>query len=88
MLPVTSPTDLDDWLSLALFGYRTSKQASTGESPNELLFGRRTKLPIDLELDRTFNYYITLRLDEVPHIYMASCNGEHEQVLQNVEDEP
>ncbi|XP_062515865.1 uncharacterized protein LOC134191281 [Corticium candelabrum] len=33
-------------------GYRTSKLASTGESPHELLFGRRARLPIDVELDK------------------------------------
>ena len=41
----------DDWLSIVLFGYRTSKQASTGQSTHELLFGRRARLPVDVELD-------------------------------------
>ena len=43
--------DWDDWLPLVLFGYRTSRQASTGESPHQLLFGRRARLPVDVELD-------------------------------------
>ena len=45
-------TEWDEWLPLVLMGYRTSKHASTGESPHELLFGRRARLPIDVELDK------------------------------------
>ena len=42
--------DWDMWLPLVLFGYRTSKHASTGETPHRLMFGRKAPLPIDVEL--------------------------------------
>lgn len=38
------------WLPLVLVGYRTSTQASTGESPHQLSFGQRACLPVDVEL--------------------------------------
>ena len=41
------PEDWDLWLSTAAFAYRSAKQASTGFSPFQLLYGRDPVEPVD-----------------------------------------
>ena len=38
----------DEHLALATSAYRATPQESTGETPNMMMFGRETKLPVDL----------------------------------------
>ena len=40
--------DWDEFLLSILFAYRTSPQATTGDSPFYLLYGREPRLPIDV----------------------------------------
>ena len=40
--------DWDIWLPQALLSYRSTLHSSTGYSPHLLMFGRETRLPIDL----------------------------------------
>ena len=42
--------DCDEFLPAILFAYRTSPQATTGDSPFSLLYGREPRLPIDVNL--------------------------------------
>ena len=42
--------DWDEYLPSILFAYRTSPQATTGDSPFYLLYGREPRLPIDVNL--------------------------------------
>ena len=42
---VQSESDWERYLPLVLYAYRTSKHASTGVSPFQLMFGRHPKLP-------------------------------------------
>ena len=42
--------DWDEMLSYVLFAYRASRQASTGESPFYLLYGRDPRLPVPAAL--------------------------------------
>ena len=43
--------DWDNWVSLAVYAYNTSYHESTGFSPDELIFGRRPRTPLELDLD-------------------------------------
>ena len=43
-------TDWDVQIPFVIMAYRSSVQASTGYSPNQMMFGREVKLPIDLVL--------------------------------------
>ena len=43
-----SQKDWDEWIPAVMFAYRATPQASTKFSPNLLMFGRETFLPIDL----------------------------------------
>ena len=66
--------DWDQYLSLALFAYRCSPQASTGESPFYLLYGRDPVLPVDLAFVPPSKYMVDL--DEYPldlrhHLHQA-----------------
>lgn len=66
--------DWDQFLSLALFAYRSSPQASTGESPFYLLYGRDPVLPVDFAFIPPSRY--TVDLDEYPldlrhHLHQA-----------------
>ena len=47
-------TNWDLYLPLVLFAYRTSAQATTGESPFNLLYGREPRLPCNYD---NFNHY-------------------------------
>ena len=50
----------DDWdvhLPYAMMAYRSSVHESTGETPNMLMFGRETELPIDIVTDPTPDKY-------------------------------
>ena len=42
--------DWDLHVNLVLFAYRTSKHASTGETPFSMLYGRKARLPLDSAL--------------------------------------
>ena len=42
--------DWDEFLPSILFAYRTSPQATTGDSPFYLLYGREPRLPLDVNL--------------------------------------
>ena len=42
--------DWDQWLDQAVFAYNTSVHESTGISPYQLVFGRPTSMPIEVEL--------------------------------------
>ena len=42
--------DWDQWISTALFAYRTAKHSSTGESHFKSTFGRDGKTPLDIML--------------------------------------
>jgi transposase InsO family protein len=42
--------DWDEYLPAILFAYRTSPQATTGDSPFYLLYGREPRLPLDITL--------------------------------------
>ena len=42
--------DWDLWLPLVLFDCRILKRASTEEKPHRLIFGKKVRLPIDVEL--------------------------------------
>ncbi len=53
----THQRDWDAALPLALFAYRTATQESTGNSPFEMLYGRKARLPIDAALDYTPSPY-------------------------------
>lgn len=41
----------DQHINACLYAYRSQKQASTGKSPYELLFGQQMKLPVDIALN-------------------------------------
>ena len=43
-----SQKDWDEWIPAVMFAYRATPQASTKFSPNLLMFGRETFMPIDL----------------------------------------
>ena len=49
--PTRRQRDWDEKVPLALFGYRSSPQESTGETPNMLMLGREVCLPIDLTME-------------------------------------
>ena len=52
----------DDWdvhLPYAMMAYRSSVHDSTGETPNMLMFGRETELPIDIVTDPTPDKYFS-----------------------------
>ncbi|XP_072172024.1 uncharacterized protein [Diadema setosum] len=51
--PTRKQRDWDEQVPLAVFGYRSSPQESTGESPNMLMLGREVHLPIDLTTEAT-----------------------------------
>ena len=42
--------DWDDYLDMLELGFNSAKQASTGASPFELLYGRKPRLPVDAAL--------------------------------------
>ena len=42
--------DWDEFLPAILFAYRTSPQATTGDSPSYILYAREPRLPIDVKL--------------------------------------
>ena len=42
--------DWDEFLPAILFAYRTSLQATTGDSPSYILYAREPRLPIDVKL--------------------------------------
>ena len=46
--PKRKQRDWDECLPYACFAYRCTPQESTGESPNMMMFGRETRLPVDL----------------------------------------
>ena len=46
--PKRKQRDWDECLPYACFAYRCTPQESTGESPNMMMFGRGTRLPVDL----------------------------------------
>eukprot|EP00118_Oscarella_pearsei_P024332 m.304090 g.304090 ORF g.304090 m.304090 type:complete len:700 (+) comp40844_c0_seq33:2686-4785(+) len=43
--------DWDRKLPMALFGYRTARQSTTGQTPFELLYGRQPRLPIGAQIE-------------------------------------
>ena len=43
------PSDWDQWLGLVVMAYRTAKHSSTGFSPFQLLYGRDSVTPADVE---------------------------------------
>ena len=44
-----NPNKWDLWLPLVLMAYRTAEHASIGRTPFELVFGRKARLPADVE---------------------------------------
>ncbi len=64
--------DWDEYLSLALFAYRTATHESTGESPFYLLYGRDAILPVNLHYnipttyadERAYKEVLTERLQD------------------------
>jgi hypothetical protein len=44
----TNQQDWPEWVDTCLFAYNTSKHASSGQSPFELLYGRSPRLPADI----------------------------------------
>ena len=65
---VQSESDWERYLLLVLYAYRTSKHASTGVSPFQLMFGRHPKLP-----DITSNAFD-------PHSYQAHLQAKLAQL--------
>ena len=43
-------SDWDNWVSLAVFAYNTSRNQSTGFSPCEMAFGRDLRTPLEIDL--------------------------------------
>ena len=43
-------SDWDNWVSLAVFAYITSRHQSTGFSPYEMVFGRNPRTPLEIDL--------------------------------------
>ena len=48
-------SDWDEWLSLLMFTYNTSIQATTNQSPYFVMFGREARLPCDMSLKLAAN---------------------------------
>ena len=51
-------TDWDEFLPTVLFAYRTSEQKTTRETPFRLLYGRDSRLPLDIEKWTTNQYFL------------------------------
>ena len=66
--------DWDRHISMVLFAYRVSPNATTGESPFYLLYGREPRLPIDVSL-------------LLPSLNLSASVAEHRaRVVQNLEE--
>ena len=44
----SSQNDWDVWIPHVLFAYRTAVHASTGVTPDRMLYGREVRIPVDL----------------------------------------
>ena len=70
-------TDWDENLSLATAAYRATPHASTGLTPNEMMFGREVELPVDLVYGRPKGVR-----NPSEHIYVAELRDKFEGTHQ------
>ena len=59
--------DWDDWVSLAVYAYNTSCHASIGFSPYEMVFGRDSRTPVEIDLGLPLK---TLVVNQNTHSYL------------------
>ncbi|KAE8983172.1 hypothetical protein PF011_g21301 [Phytophthora fragariae] len=69
----STPDDWDDFLPCALYAYNSSKHATHGYQPNELMMGRKLRTPADL-----------LRRNRLAHPH-RTLDAYHEVLLRDLE---
>jgi hypothetical protein len=71
----------DEYLQFVTFAYNTSKQASTGFSPFQVLYGREAVLPLDKDLVVVSKTYETETWINYLNKYIPILHG---QVIENI----
>ena len=76
-----NPSKWDEYLPFVTFAYNTAKQASTGYSPFELLFGRRPAIPMPDEMTIPTKTYETETWVQYLNSHLPILQG---QALKNM----